>query len=121
MRIVIDKKRFCLVLGTVTLLIILFIVCVSNLKGNKNEDKNIENSLTNKVELQKNEITKQDFLEEYTKISNKISEKLLDGTVYDNETLSLAIAKYNKILSSTNWSDFRTFASRKICWCVVFK
>ena len=46
MRIVIDKKRFCLVLGTVTLLIILFIVCVSNLKGNKNDDKNIENSLT---------------------------------------------------------------------------
>ena len=113
MRIVIDKKRFCLVVGTGTLLIFLLIVCVSNIKGNKNEDKNVENSLTNKVELQKNEITKQDFLEEYTKISNKISERLLDGTVYDNETLSLAIAKYNKILSSTNWSDLRTFASGK--------
>ena len=72
MRIVIDKKRFSLVVGTGTLLIFLLIVCVSNLKGNRNEDKNVKNDVTNKVEIQKNEITKQDFLEEYTKISNKL-------------------------------------------------
>ena len=74
-------------------------------KDKSDEDKNVEKDVTNKVEIQKNEITKQDFLEEYTKISNKISERLLDGTVYDNETLSLAIAKYNKILSSTKESS----------------
>lgn len=106
MRIVINKKRFVTVVGTGILLIIAVIVCVASLKNTDNENTKGMTQTDNNTS--KTEITKQDFLDEYNQISNSISQKLLDGSVYDNETLTLAVAKYNKILESTNWSQLRT-------------
>lgn len=102
---IVDKKKFVTRVGMILLIIIAVIIVV--LFARDGEDKKDSQNTSNNTDAQNLELTKQEFLNKYNEISNNLSQKLLDGSVYDNETLSLAVAKYNKILASSTWTELR--------------
>lgn len=104
---VIDRRKFFTRITIILSIVLAIILCICAIVNK--DDKSIgntENDYNNVLWMETEEFSKEYFMDVYNKISNAVSQRLLDGTVYNNETLHMAVDKYNNILASKDWSEF---------------